>query len=423
MTFKNTTHRNSIIRAALEEMHAGESADSTKDIESTDIENVDAVAELQDRVEVLETEKDEMEGEMTEAAGEKVQDDLDAAIDSAVALESLGRVAMAAYRSGTANKHFNAAVAIGIEHICSNLDYPCIVAAVEEDSPDSVGNAAKNLGERALAASKKMVQSVVAFFKKIKDWFVSFFRPQLDGLLRTLEIMKTMMKEVNDVDSSLKIEDADFIKSIGFTEENPFVEFNRYAAFANKAMKYFGTSSLFDTIAGLLDRNASDKTEEIFKKVIDDLSDIFPVKKNTNGEFTLSSGPVVLGGGSIVLNCTTTSETEHKFKTGIVPAANPKAPSSVSVMNPGQFDTIFALLSEIVGNSKKVQDKISKVDGIINLNDVDTVTAENVRLFMMVMNQITTVLVPALLRVNNSTLRKHSAYMRKCIEISKAAKA
>lgn len=126
--YKPFNSKNSIITAALEAMAADAAADgeggeladggikpadtnggtppeSTEQVQATDVENVDAVAALQERVAVLEDENGVMEADLIETAGDQVQDDLDEAIGAAVALESLGELALVSRHAGQGGAH------------------------------------------------------------------------------------------------------------------------------------------------------------------------------------------------------------------------------------------------------------------------------------------------------------------------------
>ncbi len=424
--------KNSIVNAALEALAAdaagsegGELADggikpvdtsggtppeSTEQVQATDVENVDAVAALQERVAVLEDENAVKETDLIEAAGDQVQDDLDEAIDAAVALESLGELALATYRNGTASLQSNAGIAIGLEHICSSLNFPSIVAAVEEDGVDNQGNAAKNLGERALAASKQIMKSVIDFFKRIKGFLVTFFKEQIAVFTRVTQVAKDIDAQVTNLKGGLDIKDP-AIKSLGLVSGDVYKDFKEYIEFSTSVMSALADESMYRSVGRLMAKDAAGEVESVFNDVTSMIAKCFPMSRDGKDGTTLETHDMMPGGVlySFAYKKTPEGGFSCKIRATDVPV---KQFETLKTISPQQARELLMSISGWSTLVDKMNKSIARLESSVNLNNADTASPEAVRTFMSVVSQLTTVLAPMVLRMNAQVSRKFFTYVK-----------
>lgn len=440
--YKPFNSKNSIVNYALEAMAAdaaaaaeagkladggikladtsgGTSSESTEQVQATDVENVDAVAALQERVAVLEDENAVMEGDLIEVGGDKTQDDLDEAIDSAAALESLGLLAMATYRNGTATVQSNAGIAIGVEHICSNLSLPSIVAAVEEDGIDGQADAAKNLGERALAASKKILASVVAFFKKIKEYLTNFFKEQFNIFNRIVQVAKDVDSQLSDIKGGIDIKDP-AIKTLGLVTGNVYKDFKDYLEFSTSIMTTLADESMYRSISRLMSRDAAGDVSSVFDQVTSSISKCFPMSREGKDGTTMETHDMMPGGMLYSFAYKKTPEGGFSCKVRAVDIPV-KEFDTVKTMNPAQTHELLMMITEWTPLLAKMNKSLARIDANVNLNNADPATPEAVRTFMSVVTQLTTVLAPMVVRLNAQISRKFFAYVKIAQQASKPA--
>lgn len=415
--YRNFTSRNSIIKAALEELAADQAAgegseqpSSTEQVQSTNVENVDAVAELQERVVELEEQNGVMESDLIEANGDKVQDDLDEAIDSAVALESFGRLAMATYRSGTATTQSNAGIAIGLEHICSSMGMPNIVAAVEADGSDSHGDAAKNLGERALDASKKVLASVMAFFKKIKDYITSFFKEQINIFNRIVQVSKDVDAQLRDIKPGISIKDP-AIKGLGLVSGNVYKDFKDYIEFSTSVMETLANENLYRSVSRLMSRDAAGDVSSVFDDVTSSIAKCFPMSREGNEGTTLETHDMMPGGllYSFAYKKTAEGGFSCKVRATNIPV---KEFDTVKTISASQTHELLGMITNWTPLLAKMNKTLARIDANVNINNADPSSPESVRTFMSVVTQLTTVLGPMVVRLNAQVARKFFTYVK-----------
>jgi hypothetical protein len=149
---------------------------------------------------------------------------------------------------------------------------------------------------------------------------------------------------------------------------------------------------------------------------------VFPDKTDYDTFVQLDSGPVVFGAGSFAVTYGKLAGGGYTLKAKMY-NASPRHIRKIVTIDPNRASNLLDAVGEWPMMQKNLGNLVAKIEASVNMNDLDTATPENVRSFMNVVSQITTVLIPMITRTNATTMRKLNAYLRKSLEVSRASAA
>lgn len=431
--------RNSILQAALEELQASgvseESppTDSTSVVASTDVEPVDAVAALQDKIEDLEDKTNAVQADAIVANGQQVQADLDEVANAAVALENLGNLALATGHAGQATVGFNASIALGIESICTSLSFPSIVAALEAEQPDASApgkenEAAKSLGERAKDTAKTLAASMIAFLKKIKDWFIAFLGRLSEGLLGTAKIAKDLHNKLGPLKDGVEIKDEAFIKSLGLVSDNADADFKAYGMFSAKVYAMLTNKNMLDGVVRIASATSADEvnnsTQAFFQIMSKSVFTTAAGVEDPNVAYSAAS-PRLIGGVQYVIETKKFAVNSSNCKITVDTSEDLKTPASIHGPKTSDAREFLNLIVHWSDDAPKLKDSLNALDkatGLVSGNDI-SFSAGAARAFMTIVTQLVTVLSPSVVNQNTKVARKYIAYCKKALEASTATPA
>lgn len=450
--------RNPILRAALEELSQVDAAQqepveqepSTADVTATNVVNQDTVAELQDQVEALQDQQ--YEGDINDISknSEEVQDDLEEIVSTASALEELADMAFAAYQSGTATKMFNGLLSLGVEQQCHRIQMPCVIAALEAEKPDvsDARDVSKSIGERAKAAAAKIYESILNFFKKIKDWAVQFFKGVMEMFNPLKKQAEELTGQLKDLPAGGQIENEAFIKSLGLTQPNAQKDFEDYAKFVTTAYATLAGGGLMDAIGAFAGAQTASEADGYMTSFLHAMNDkLFTVTGATGSRQvveTLMHSPKLIGGAQITYHFDPANESNsstinhdkvlgnHRVKISM-DKVETVTPAKIAVPDQQGARNMLQLISKWPDDVKRVSDAVdkleAKVKSSINSNNGTITSDQNeetatrniiIRNFMATVNQLILVLVPMLSRQNIQVSRKYIAYVKQSLAAASA---
>lgn len=451
--------RNSILRAALEELQQPEQQEVTTetpeqdpspaDVTATDVANQDTIAELQEQVETLSDEQYEGDVQNISKNSEEVEEDLEEVVAAATALEELADLAFIAARTGGSTKLLNGTLALAVEHQCQRIGLPNPIAALEAEGADvsDVKDVSKSIGERAKAAAKAAYDAIIAFFKKIKDWVAGFIKSVIEMFNPIKEQAAELNKQIKDLKPGAEIENEAFIKALGLTKTDAQADFEDYAKFASTAYAMFTGAGLLDAIAAFANSQTANEAEANMEKFLGVLgSKLFTVAgvtKSSSAHERVMHSPKLIGGSQLTYSYDPVFESgdDKMSKDSTVGAHRAKvtmdsvetvAPAKIGVPSEQKARVMLQTIARWPDDVKRVSDAVEKLSSKIkssvseeNVN-VESTNSVNVnvrniiiRNFMGTANQLIMVLVPMLARQNVQVSRKYIAYIKQSLQASK----
>lgn len=438
---------NPILRAALEQLQAEDTSvvaeASPVDVEKTEVENVDAVAELQSEVDQKEDQVYENDVAQLEANGEEVEEELNEIVDAADALEQLADLALLTASKGLATKTFNAAISIGIESQCRRIGAPSIVAALEEealalgyDAPKGVTKAADKdaaltLGERAKKMAEALYKSVAEFFKRIKQWVFEFADKAMSMWENTTAKAEELLKSLGELRDGAVIEDQGFIKSLGLPGTDASKCFEDYGRFAAGSYNAISSRDLYSEITDLTKAQNDQDVKNTTSLALAFLTRTLFTVASTDGDdnATVALTPKLVGGIEMKL----TYKVGDDKKSTVIKISTEKvetvAPSSI---NGPSAAAARDMLRNILNWSKygnEVKTRVKEMEAALANARKEAKSEEEasakrkaIANLISLTSQLTTVLFPSVMRTNAQVSRKYVAYVAKAIAASKEGK-
>ena len=456
----NNPFRNSILRAALEELQQVEQqevevttpvdgADSSQaDISATDVASQDAVAALQEQVETLNDEQYEGDVQVISKNSEEVQDDLEEIVSTASALEELADLAFFAARSGGATKLLNGTLALAVEHQCARIGLPNPIAALEAEVSDvtDVKEVSKSIGERAKAAAQTAYNAIIAFFKKIKEWATNFIKALIEMFNPIKEQAAELNKQLGSIKPGAEITNESFIKALGLTQADAQADFENYAKFASASYAMFTSSGFLDAIEEFATAQNVNEARDSMGKFLGVLGSkvltVAGVTKSSSRFERVMHSPKLIGGSQITYSYDPNLESGdstmqedstvglHRSKV-TMDSVETVSPAKIAVPDQQKARVMLQTIARWPDDVKRVADAVSKIsdkvknsvnkdNNSIDVSENHAVIERNIviRNFMATANQLIMVLVPMLARQNVQVSRKYISYIKQSLQAS-----